>query len=175
MENYLEKVQSDIEKAMKMYHEGKDVREVLTTLKDARGYLLNTIDFFSTEAFQKANYTKFEIEKGQKKMKDDNGIDLSSLKLKPTQREKLENFNKVINDFLKTSTFFMGTMSSALGLLVVVASILSLISNWIPFALGLYIFLTGIMKIKSGANKDLTPLQQKVIDLLIEAKAKNNG
>lgn len=65
MENYLEKVQSDIAKAIRLYQEGKDVREVLNTLRNTRGYLLNTIDFLSTESYLKGNYTKSEIEKGQ--------------------------------------------------------------------------------------------------------------
>jgi len=63
MKEYLQKIQDDMAKATKMYHDGEDVREVIRTLKEARGYLLNTIDFFSTETFKKCHYTKTQIER----------------------------------------------------------------------------------------------------------------
>ena len=39
-----------------------DIRLVLKTLREARGYILDTIDFFAIEA-QKLNFTKSDIEK----------------------------------------------------------------------------------------------------------------
>ncbi len=63
MKEYLQKIQDDMAKATKMYHDGEDVRAVIRILKDARGYLLNTIDFFAIEAFQKCHYSKTEIER----------------------------------------------------------------------------------------------------------------
>ncbi len=60
--NNLQYVEAELARAKEMYNAGGDVREMLKILKNARGHILNTIDFFEMEAFQKANYTKSQIE-----------------------------------------------------------------------------------------------------------------
>lgn len=66
-ENHLEQAQKKLAEAKKEYHKNNDVRRVLQILREARGYILDTMDFFAIEAFQKFNFTKSDIEKESKK------------------------------------------------------------------------------------------------------------
>lgn len=64
--NHLEQAQKKLAEAKKLYNKNSDVRLVLKILREARGYILDTIDFFAIEAFQKFNFTKSDIEKESK-------------------------------------------------------------------------------------------------------------
>lgn len=61
-QNHLKLTKKKLAEAQKLYNTDTDVRRVLQILREARGYILDTIDFFAIEA-QKLNFTKSDIEK----------------------------------------------------------------------------------------------------------------
>jgi len=65
-QNHLIQAQKKLNEAKKLYNKDTDVRRVLQILREARGYILDTIDFLAIEAFQKFNFTKSDIEKESK-------------------------------------------------------------------------------------------------------------
>ena len=61
-QNHLKLTKKKLAEAQKLYNTDTDVRRVLQILREARGYILDTIDFFAIEA-QKHNFSKSDIEK----------------------------------------------------------------------------------------------------------------
>jgi len=96
-------------------------------------------------------------------MNQNNGVDSTK---EEAQKKEQEIFSKVINTFLRKNKFHSGALAMGLGGLIIVASILSLISFWIPFVCGICIIGNALPKFLMGVKTDLSELEKKVLILI---------
>jgi len=72
-------------------------------------------------------------------------------------------FQTVINKFLLKNKTFKGTMQTSISVVIIIASLLTLISIWIPIVFGSYVLIIGLRGLRRGYKTNLTKLESEVI------------
>lgn len=86
-----------------------------------------------------------------------------------TLKERQSLFQTVLNKFLLKNRTFKGTMTTGIGVMIIIGSLLSLISIWIPIGFGFFTVFKGMRNMRNGYKTKLTTCEAKVI-ILIESE-----